>query len=91
MGKFIVELRSNKPNVTEADEPEAWLGTVGRKSTHPDYPDDVDEIPAPVGKREAATEFHNEREAKNVLNRLPDAFFDRYWSLTVEVADAPQT
>ncbi len=83
MGKFIVELRNNHRSTEETDSPEAYLGTVMRE-----YGETAVEVAAPVRSREGATEFHNEREAKNALNRLPDAFFDRYWPLTVEVVDA---
>lgn len=86
MTKYIVELRANKPNSTEADKPEAYLGKREVPCTHPDHPDEMDAVTCGVNKREAATEYDTIGHARNDLNAMPDAFFDRYWPNIVEVA-----
>jgi hypothetical protein len=69
---FIIELRKNDFTSAE-NEVEAWTGLIER-----DYGHGPVEVPAPVAKRAAATEFHSRTEARNTLNRLSDEFFDRY-------------
>ena len=72
MSKCIVELRPNRFGSEGTDEPEAFLGITE------DFRGKV------VAKRAAAHEFHNETEARRVLNRMRDEFFDRYYPTTVE-------
>ncbi len=74
--KYIVELRPNRPLVTDTDPPEAYFGITD---------DDSMLRGKVVSTRERAHEFHNETEVRNVLNRMPDAFFYRYYPTTVEV------
>ncbi len=80
--QYIVELRDNRPGSTEADEPSAYLGAREVEDGHPDGPTVA--VTA-ISKREAATRYHNEHEARNDLRNLSDAFFDRYWPSVVGV------
>lgn len=78
MAKFVVELRPNRPNVTESDPAEAFLGTrtddEGREQCVP-WRD--------VGR---ATVYESKGAAERDLKRLPDAFFDRYFATVVDVS-----
>lgn len=85
MAKFIVELRNNRPGYDESQPPEAYLGTKEVEDGHPEGPKTVS---VPRTDRNRATEYETEGRAKYDLDRLPDAFFDRYAVKIVDVAGA---
>lgn len=83
MPKYIVELRGSSFHSSEEDPVEGYLGLVHRG-------DRFSPAVGCVKDRSGALEYDDPRQPNYDLRKLPDAFFDRYWTKVVPVTlDTP--